>query len=277
MDTSNNTVSNLQVLDAVDQAARDSQATSCMDTTAIVQSQDFTNLENMAGNERLALAIEDDVYKASQHNRNAIERTGHLLREVTDNHGTAIALAIERTGAEEIASIESSSANILSTVERDTGNILTAQTLNQIEVRDLMYKHDYSNIENSKEILLNDNKNAVNVEHQAVVNTYKTKKDLVCVESNLELQAVKDTASIQLEAVKLQSESAAEMAACCCELKVQVAKTEYDTQQMARDIESKRIREALAAATTENLINKLKPKCRPPPCPPPPCPCEPPV
>ena len=39
MDTSSNTVSDLYVLGAVGQAARDSAATQCMDTTAILQGQ----------------------------------------------------------------------------------------------------------------------------------------------------------------------------------------------------------------------------------------------
>ena len=265
MDTLN-TVSDLQVLDAVDRTSRDAQATRCMDTTAIVQGQDFTNLENMASAERLGIAIKDDIYKTSQHNRNAIDRTADLNREVTDNYGTTIALGIERTGADNVAVTEHTNSQVLSTVERNTGVILTNMALDSVEKRDLMYKHDYSHNQNTKEILLNDNKNTVGIEHQAVVNLYKTKKDLVHVETSLELQAVKDTACIQLEALKLQSESATEMAACCCELKEEVAKTEFQTQQMARDIESNRIRDALSAATTQNLINKLKPKCRPHPC-----------
>lgn len=298
------------------------QATRCMDTTAIVQGQDFTNLENMASAERLGIAIKDDIYKTSQHNRNAIDRTADLNREVTDNYGTTIALGIERTGADNVATTERTNSQVLSTVERNRGvesirkcgfwlvnsaiefaiklnliefadelgfkvlvfkEVLTNMALDSVEKRDLMYKHNYSHNQNTTEILLNDNKNTVGIEHQAVVNLYKTKKDLVHVETSLELQAVKDTACIQLEALKLQSESAAEMAACCCELKEEVAKTEFQTQQMVRDIESNRIRDALSAATTQNLINKLKCRphpcpqpCPPQPCPPQPCPCPPP-
>lgn len=298
MDTSNN-VSELQVLDTVNQVSRDKASAHCADTSAIIQTQDFTNLENMAANQRLGVAIKEDVYRNSHHIRDAIERTTDINHYINDRNNAAIAIAVERTGNEEIVATESSNTAILATIERNSGKIMTTDMNVSEETRNELYEHNTSTINGATEILLNDNQNANNVEFQASKNVYTTKKNLAFVESALELQAVKDAACIQFEALKLQAETEAEMAECCCELKEQVSKTDYDTQQMARDLESKRLRESLSAATTENLLNKLKPHCRrsrsrsispthshhshhsrtnsptpsPPTCPPTPCQC----
>jgi hypothetical protein len=99
-------------------------------------------------------------------------------------------------------------------------------------------------------------------------------------------QRYKNVYFLDNEAVKLNAETAAEMAECCCELKEEVTKSNYETQKMARDIEMQRLRDQLSAATTESLISKIQSKhhrynpCYPPPCPqpcPPPCPCPPPL
>lgn len=257
MDTSSNTVSDLYVLGAVGQAARDSAATQCMDTTAILQGQAGTNLANMASTERLGIAVDDSIYKASMENRNAIERNADFNRDSTEKHGAAIALAVERTGAAGVAATNRSASEVLATVERTTGGIQTAQALNSIELRDLMNTHNISNLNNAKEILLNDNSNAGKITLQASQYFGQTELDISSIKSKLELQAAQNTASVQLEAVKNKNSISAQLAECCCELKQIVLGSSQTTQKVLQEIENNRIRDSLAAATTENLISKL--------------------
>ena len=167
MDTSNNTVSDLYVLGAVGQAARDSAATQCMDTTAILQGQAGTNLQNMASNERLNIAVDDSIYKAGLDNRNAIERNADFLRDSSERNGAAIALAVERNGGANVVATNRSATEILATVERTAGGIQVAQAANSSEVRSLMNTHNISTLNNTKEILLNDNSNAGKIALQA--------------------------------------------------------------------------------------------------------------
>ena len=87
MDTSNN-VSNLHVLGAVGQAARDAAAVQCVDTTAILQAQDGTNLANMANNERLGLNINDNVYRSQIATRDAVERNADWARDAVERNST---------------------------------------------------------------------------------------------------------------------------------------------------------------------------------------------
>ena len=145
--------------------------------------------------------------------------------------------------------------------------IKTLQEANAGETRSQLISNREEVVGQSKDIIINDNKNATDIELQASTSTFKTKEALANVESTLELQAVKNTAQVQYEAVKLNAEAAAEMAECCCELKEEVAKTNYETQKIARDIEMQRLRDQLSAATTESLISKIKHCPRPYPHP----------
>lgn len=275
MDNSNN-VSNLQILDAVNQASSSCAAGQCNDTTAILQEQAGTNLANMANSERLAYHIDDSVYRTQMANREAVERNADHVTDAVERNGTALALAIERTGGDAVASILRTENEVSNLVYQTTNDIKTLQESTALETRKQLSDQHDTIIIATKDIVINDNKNATEIELQASSNTFQTQKDLSHVESHLELQAAQNTAQVQYEALKLNAAASAEMAECCCELKEEVAKSNYETQKLARDIEMKRLRDELAAATTESLINKLSSwryggcsKPCPPPCSPP--------
>ena len=281
MDTSN-TISQLQVLDTVNKVASDVAAVQYADTTAILQTQDGTNLANMANNERLGLNIKDNIYRSQIANRDAVERNADQLIDSVNQNGSSIATAVERTGGENIRTTLVSNNILSNLIQQNTNDIETTQQSIALENRKQLQDQHYAVINTSKDVIINENNNATNIELQASTSVFKTKEALASVESTLELQAVNNNAQVQYEAVKLNAETAAEMAECCCELKEEVAKSNYETQKVARDIEMQRLRDQLSAATTESLVSKIQSKHHrynpcypyPPPCPPP-CPCPP--
>jgi hypothetical protein len=281
MDNSN-TISQLQVLDTINKVASDSAAVQCSDTTAILQTQDGTNLANMANNERLGLNIKDNVYRSQIANRDAVERNADQLIDAVNQNGSSISAAVERTGGENIRTTLVSNNILSNLIQQNTNDIETTQQSIALENRKQLQDQHYAVINSGKDVIINENDNATNIELQASTSVFKTKEALASVESTLELQAVNNNAQVQYEAVKLNAETTAEMAECCCELKEEVAKSNFETQKVARDIEMQRLRDQLSAATTESLVSKIQskhhrynpcypPPC-PPPCPPPPCP-----
>jgi len=278
MDNSN-TVSQLQVLDTVNRAASDSAASRCHDTTAVLQEQAGTNIANMAHSERLGYHIDDAIYRNQVTTRESVERNADHVIDSVNTNSTAILAAVERTGADNVRATLVSNNEISNLVQLNSDQMMTLQQSTAIETRQQLNEQQYAVIGATKDIVINENNNATDIELQASENSFKTLEALSETEGALELQAVKNTAQIQYEAVKLNAETAAEMAECCCELKEEVAKTNYETQKLARDLEMQRLRDQLSSATTESLINRIQSKsygyCKPYP-PPPKCPCSPP-
>lgn len=271
-----NSVSNLQVLDAINSASTACAATQCDDTTTILQGQNGTNLANMGQQQDLGLFIDDSIYRSQLATREAVERNSDHITDAVNTNTLHLTAAVERTGNDAVSTTERTTNEITNLVQTTSGDIKERQESIALETRSAIVTHHNKAMELNKDSVINDNHNASNIELQASSNTFSVKKDLSNVDSSLELQAAQNTAQIQYEAVKIQGQTSAEMADCCCELKEEVAKNNYETQKLARDIESKRLRDELAAATTENLINKLryckpKYKCRSPPK----CPCPP--
>ena len=266
MDTNNN-VTDLYLLGSVNDAAKAVASAQCQDTTAIVQGIAGTNLLNMASNERLNIAIDDSVYKASMDNRDAIERNADINRDSTERNAVAVALAVERNGSANITATQIAENEITNLVERSTNEIESAQQAIALETRQQLGEHHYTVISMEKDAVINDNKNASAVELQATTNLYKVETELVSVDNTLQLQAVQNTAQIQFEAVKQNAELAAQAEECCCELKEEVMVSNFTTQQTARQIETTRLRDQLAAAATENLVARLRYRYRSPsPC-----------
>ena len=283
MDTSN-TISQLQVLDTINKVASDSASAQCSDTAAILQTQDGTNLANMANNERLGLNIKDNIYRSQIANRDAVERNADQLIDSVNQNGSSIAAAVERTGGENVRTTLVSNNELSNLIQQNSNEIETAQQSIALENRKQLQDQHYAVINSGKDVIINENNNATNIELQASTSVFKTKEALASVESTLELQAVNNNAQVQYEAVKLNAETAAEMAECCCELKEEVTKSNFETQKVARDIEMQRLRDQLSAATTESLVSKIQSKHHsrynpcypyPPPCPPPCPPCPP--
>jgi hypothetical protein len=256
MDNSN-AVSNLHVLGAIGQAARDGAAGQCADTTTILQGQAGTNLANMANTERLGLNITDNVYRSSLANREAIERNSDWTKDAVERNGTALALAVERNGSAAVYATERTTNAVTNLLSHTTGEIKAAQQAIAGETRKQINEAHVSNLTATKDIVINDNQNAGKIQLQASQYFGKTELDIGHVKSKLELQAAQNVAHIQLEALKNKNSISAQLAECCCELKQIVQSSAQTTQQVLQEIENNRIRDALSAINTENLINKI--------------------
>ena len=258
MDSSNNNVSDLYVLGAVGQAAKDAAMASCVDTTAILQGQAGTNIANMAANERLSIAVDDTVDKHSLALREAIERNGTWNASSTERTATATALAVDRNGAAAIASTERNGGVIATSIQRESGQIQTAQERIAGETRAVLATNNTAAALLGKDIQLEICDTTGKLSLQASSNAGKVELDISKVKAALEYQASQNTAAVQLEAVKNKAALSAQLAECCCELKQTVGAAAQETQKVLQEIENNRIRDALAAANTENLIARLQ-------------------
>jgi hypothetical protein len=252
-----NSVSNLHILGAIGQAARDGAATQCSDTTAILQSQTGTNLANMANNERLGLNINDNIYRHSLANRESIERNADWISGSIDRNSSHLMSAVERTGAAAVHTTQLATNEITNLVQHTSSEIKSNQQVIAGETRKLVNEHNSKNIELIKDSVINDNQNTGKIQLQASQYFGQTELDISGVKNKLELQAAQNTAQVQLEALKNKNEISAQLAECCCELKRLVQSSSQTTQQVLQEIENNRIRDALSAANTENLISKL--------------------
>jgi hypothetical protein len=259
MDTNNNTLSDLTLLSAIGNSSRDNALTSCHDTGAILQGQAASNVSNMAANERMNIAVEDTVDKHSLALREAIERNGMAGVVATDRTATAQALAIERNGSDSVNTTEQTSSRLMSALIREGGEIKTGQERIAGETRSILATNNTAAALLGKDIQIELCELTGKLGVQASENFGKLESDIQNVKCALELQGVQNTAAIQLEALKNKAMLATQLAECCCELKETVGATAAQTQSVIREIDNNRVRDALAAATTENLIASLRP------------------
>lgn len=252
-----NSINDLQILAAVGQSAKDAAMAACVDTTAILQAQSGTNIANMAANERLTIALDDSISKASFANREAIERNGSLAVASTERNGVATALAVERNGSAAVASTERNGAAVSMAIERTSGQIQTSQERIAGETRQIMSTNNTAAALLGKDIQLEVCDSTGKLSLQASNNAGKVELDIQKLKTHLELQASHNTAAVQLEAVKNKASLSAQLAECCCELKETVAGAAQSTQKVLQEIENNRIRDALSTANTENLIARL--------------------
>ncbi len=252
-----NSVSNLHILNAVGQAARDALASQCSDTTAILQEQAGTNLANMANAERFSLNINDNIYRSGLANRESIERNADWIMQGMDRDSNRLSDAIERNGSGAIHTTERAVNYITNLVQSQTTDIKHNQYSIAAETRQLINNHNSKAIEMNKDGIINDNINTGKIQLQASQYFGQSELDIASVKSKLEIQAAQNTSNIQLEALKNKNSLSAQLAECCCELKQIVKMSNQHTQQIIQDIENNRVRDALAAANTENLISKF--------------------
>lgn len=224
-----------QTLNAIHDVATTGLSTSAAATASII-----------AENERVAFAMKDSMEKQSVANRDAIERTGAANSVATERIGSANSVSIERNGLANLTATERNATALGLSVERTTGDIRHSQQQIAGETRGLMYQHSTQHLLTSKDILVEMTKNACHVERQASDNY-----------AAIQLEAAKNKASLELEALKNKEVLAAQLAQCCCEIKESILSSASTTQLLIRDTESNRVRDALAASATENLILRL--------------------
>lgn len=188
--------------------------------------------------------------------RNSFERTSDILssqsreghaQESRDHRQTQYVIdAIHNTSAAGIASTERNGANLSVQNERLTNEIVTLLGAHHATVLESLHDQDVSSARDFGSLQL-----------QAANNTCKLEgaiKDSTC---KLELQAANNFASVQLEAMRNKTEIMQKMTECCCEIKERISASDASVKELIKSVETERIRNALQAAETKNIILEM--------------------
>jgi len=146
------------------------------------------------------------------------------LRDAVERTGVANLSAIERNHGEARLLIQSSSGELRGLVDRNNANVLLS----------------------AKDTLL-----------EMCKFHSQTQLQLSETENRLGRQASENVAAIQLEACKNREAISKQLAECCCELKEKIDIRATETNLLIRETENQRVRDALNAANTENMLMKL--------------------
>jgi len=149
-------------------------------------------------------------------------------------------------------------------VERSQGVTRLSNERGQGEIRNLIDRNHASILLAQKEGEV-ENLKAHCVTDKLILDN---KFELCQTKDALARQAAENTAAIQLEAFKHKESLARQLAECCCEIKQLTAQqhceikekidnTASATQLLLRETENQRVRDALQALTTENLVKKF--------------------
>ena len=227
-----------------------------IDLSGIIDSQNNINLSNMASNQTLFLA-----------NRDAIERVGIFTGDAISKSSSDIISAINNNSA--LISIEKAKSDILDSTNKNTNSIekiIQASSneikisLNTIEsgIHDILLTNYKDLITNSKDLEISLHKANEKINIQATENVNKIELGLINVKTQLELQISNITASIQIESLKSIQTLTAQMLVCCCDIKDMMTITTNATQNLIRELENTRVKDALQAANMEIFMKKCQ-------------------
>lgn len=227
--------SQTEILNAVHRDSADGLAAEAQSTASII-----------AAGERLAFSSNDSADKQFIAGQAATERNGLAALTATERTGTASVLATDRNGSNVSLAIERTAGVQMATTERIAG-----------ESRSIMQQHNAQALLSAKDILLSVQASSSDSKFESAKQFGSMSLENEKNKNSIERQASDNYANIQMEAQKNKDALALQLAECCCELKEAVISTASVTQLLIRDTESARVRDALTASTTENLILRL--------------------
>jgi len=232
--------------------------------------------ELLSSQERISFADENRQHRNAQHIIDVINSNGAANLTATERNGSANLTATQKTAADlgiqaerlqnETAVSFGQVTEAIHHVEiggtKHTGDIL--REINKSEhvlgrqAGDYYAKsqQDLVRVENSLGRLADSHFSVL--QNQASVNSGKLAYDIAKVEAKLELQAANNTAAIQLEALKSKGDIMDKMAECCCEIKERVEASGCSIKDLIRSSDNDRLRDALQAAETRNLVNESR-------------------
>lgn len=252
-----------------------------------LKSQCLQTSDIQASEERKSLADENRQHRNVQHILDSIDRTGSVNLTATERNGSAILTSTERNGSANIAATQKLGTDLGIQAERLQNETALSfgqigESVHHVEIAGVKHTGDILREINKSENVLGrqagdyfakSQQDLVRVENslgrladshfsslqnQASVNSGKLAYDIAKVEAKLELQAANNTAAIQLETLKSKGDIMDKMADCCCEIKERVDASGSSIKDLIRSTDSERLRDALQAAETRNLVNESR-------------------
>lgn len=228
-----------------------------VDVSAIIDSQNSNNLANMATNQSFFLS-----------NRDAIERAGIVANDAANRNGSEILASVERHGSENSILIEKSKGEIISVIEKDSGDIqnsinklntefLVSQEKGNSDIKQHLSETQNIVISSNKDIQLELCKATEKLTVQASENIGKVELCINDIKRHIEVQIAEVISQLHLEALNNIKILSSQMMECCCELKEMMTTTNHATQQLIRELENSRMKDALANANMELMMKKF--------------------
>jgi len=228
-----------------------------IDITPIIDSQNNNNLANMASSQTFFLA-----------NRDAIERVGITASESSNRNGSEVLAAVERNGTDNLVSIEKSRGDIISIIEKNTGDIQLTINKNSndlqvsqeklsSDIKQTILENQSATIVSNKDIQLELCKATEKLTLQATENIGKVEVYISDIKRHIDLQIADIISQLHLEALNNIKVLSSQMMECCCELKEMMTTTNHATQQLIRELETNRMKDALASANMEIMMKKF--------------------
>ena len=221
------TSDNMQILSDLHKIDEDVLRASYDRTADILASQERTSFANEGRAHRNTEQLVDHIHRTGDQNLASTERNGSANMIAT----TAVATQAERL-ANENQILHSDTYRHVSEIvhhfgeraARDTGTVI-------------------------REMLSIERRNRDEFAHIQLKASENTSK--------LELQAANNFAAVQLEAMRNRSDIVQKLSDCCCEMKERIALSETSVKDLIKSLDSERVRDALKAAETKNLILEL--------------------
>lgn len=221
------TSENMQLLSDLHKIDEDVLKASYERTADILAAQDRHSLANENRAHRNANQIIDAVHMTADTNLSATERNGTQNMVAT----AAVATQNERL-ANENQILHSGNYRHLSEIVNHFG---------EHSIRDFGKVHrEFGRLEHRLD------RETAELRVQASQNTAK-----------LELQAANNFAAVQLEAMRNRTDLMQKMSDCCCEIKERISTSEANVKDLIKALDNERIRDALKAAETKNLVLEL--------------------
>ena len=229
-----------------------------IDLSAIIDSQNNINLANMASNQTLFIANRDAIERVGIATVDAIERNSADIVAAVERNGSNLAVSVEKSRGDIISIVTQSSGDIQSTIQKTGNDIQLSQEKLSSDTKQLISDNNNINTALSKDIQLELCRTTEKLTVQATENVGKVELCINDIKSHIELQIAQVLSSIQLESLNNIKVLSAQMLECCCNLKEMLATSTNATHQLIRELENTRVKDALAAANMEMMMQKFK-------------------
>jgi len=211
-------------------------------------------LANIATTERFGLALGNEVQNFGLANLAATERNGDKNWAATHHMGLHNLMSTDRHGTANLVATERNYGLLGSALERGFGSVNTNAYLiaNQQAVQAAQY--DTNNLARAKDIQLQVAASTNLLSTQISDSKNQIQKDIADSKSSLELLTVQKTNELALQAERNNAATNAHIEECCCTTNAAIVATQNVVNTGFSNAEVSRLKDALAAANTVNLL-----------------------